>query len=115
MYKNIILATAVILASGCSSVASYKTDDNPTDSTSRIETSKIEVYSTDLTNRKYKILGEVVASADAGEDASDSVKLLKKEAAKFGADAIINLRLSIDQGYWQNAIKSTGTAIVFEG
>lgn len=114
MYKNIFLATIITLATGCSSVANFRTDDNPTQHNPNIKLNKIKVYSTDLPNRKYKILGEVIASADAGENANSAVRLLKREARKLSADAIINLRLSFDQGYLLSAIKSTGTAISFE-
>jgi len=59
-------------------------------------------------------LGSVVASADAGTNSKISVDMLKEEAAKLGANGIINLRLAIDTGYMQSAIKSTGTAVIIE-
>lgn len=103
----------VISASGCS-VANYRTDDSVSLVTSNVAASDVEVYSTDEIGKKYLVLGSVVASADAGTNAKISVDMLKEEAAKLGANAIINLRLAIDAGYMQNAIKSTGTAVIIE-
>ena len=71
----------------------------------------VKVFSTAKIGQEYSIIGEVVADADAGEQSAVSVDKLKIEAAKLGADAIINLRLEIDTGYLQNAIKATGTAV----
>ena len=73
----------------------------------------IQVFSTDNIEKNYIVVGEVLSSADAGSNSALPVKLLKKEAAKMGADAIINLRLEIEYGGWSSAIKATGTAIKY--
>lgn len=101
-----------VLFTSCSTVAHLQTDDLK-QNYSATNPDQIEVYSTDKVDKDYSVIGEVIASADAGTDASISVKYLKKEAAKLGADAIIELRLEIGYGYWTNAIKATGTAIKF--
>lgn len=113
-FRKLTGIALITVISGCSTVANYKTNDSLSIGKSNLPADKIEVYSSDKTGKKYRILGGVVSSADAGTNASTSVDLLKKEAAKLGADAIIDLRLSIDQGYWTNAITSTGTAVAFE-
>ena len=96
---------------GCSSVASLRTSDN-TEQFAATSADQITVYAIKpKTITNYITLGEVIASADAGTDAEVAVNLLKVEASKLGADAVINLRLEIDMGYWSNAIKATGTAI----
>ncbi|WMN07560.1 heavy metal-binding domain-containing protein [Marivirga arenosa] len=101
-----------VLFTSCSTVAHLQTDDLK-QNYSVTNPDQIEIYSTDKVDENYSVIGEVVSSVDAGRDASISVKYLKKEAAKLGADAIINLRLEIGQGYWTNAIKATGTAVKF--
>lgn len=109
--KNVLVVVLMImLFAGCSTVANIRTDDTVMDL--QPTTAKaIKVYSTAKIGVPYSIIGEVVADADAGEQAAVSVDKLKIEAAKLGADAIINLRLEVDAGYLQNAIKATGTAV----
>lgn len=113
-FRKVTGIALITIVSGCSSVANYKTNDSQLVGTSNMPADQIEVFSSEKIGKKYRVLGGVVSSADAGSDASTSVNLLKKEAFKLGADAIVDLRLSIDQGYWTNAITSTGTAIAFE-
>lgn len=106
------LLFAVVLFASCSTVAHLQTDDSQ-ENYSATNPEQIELYSTDKVDKSYVVLGEVIASADAGRDSSIPVKYLKKEAAKLGADAIIELRLEIGYGYWTNAIKATGKAVKF--
>ncbi|MFT6850946.1 MAG: hypothetical protein ACJATA_001763 [Sphingobacteriales bacterium] len=101
-----------ILISSCSQVTHLQTDDLTT-KYSPTNPEQIEVYSTDQVNKNYLVIGEVIASSDAGTNASIPVKHLKKEAAKLGADAIINLKLEFGYGYWRIGIKANGTAIKF--
>jgi uncharacterized protein YbjQ (UPF0145 family) len=107
------VSLCVFLLTGCSSVANIQTDDSPVTSGKTVA-KNIKVFSTAKAGQEYIILGEVVADADAGENSSPAVDKLKVEASKLGADAIINLRLEVDTGYWQNAIKATGTAVKFK-
>ncbi|MCG9794114.1 hypothetical protein [Flavobacterium algicola] len=96
----------------CSTVGHLKTSDNTTSDYPATNPNDVAVYSTvPNANTKYTVIGQVVVSADAGENAKKSVNLLKKEAALLGADAVIDLTLEIGMGYWTNAIKATGTAI----
>jgi hypothetical protein len=110
MKKYILFLLCGFLIAGCSSVANIQTDDSPM----KLEKSNakdVKVYSTSKIGSEYTVLGEVVADVDAGENASKAVNKMKGEAAKLGADAVINLRLEIDTGYFQNAIKAYGTAV----
>ena len=75
---------------------------------------KIDIYSTEKGVRSYSVVGAVVASADAGDRADIPVYYLKEQAAKMGADAIINLRLEYAVGYWSIAIRASGTAVKYK-
>ena len=112
MFKLLVTGLfAVLIVAGCSSVAHINTDDYPDTSFEPVPESDVKVYSTSKIDADYVVIGEVVADADAGENAETAVGHLKKQAAQLGADAIINLRLEIDSGYWQSAIKAYGTAV----
>ncbi len=106
----LLLGLSTLLLSSCSTSAHFKTAD--TDQTYG-ETSyeNVQVYSVDDFGTDYTILGPVVACADAGTNAETPVKLLKKEASKLGADAVINLKLTVKQGYWNSGIEAKGTAV----
>ncbi|HYQ55971.1 MAG TPA: heavy metal-binding domain-containing protein [Draconibacterium sp.] len=78
-----------------------------------VKAKTVEVYSMEVANRPYTVIGEVVASADVLGNGSTSVKYLKKEAAGLGADGIINLRLEIGSGILANAVTASGTAVKF--
>lgn len=100
-----------LLLVGCSTVGHLRTSDNTEIFPSK-DPNEVLVYSTTPnSNTKYIVLGQVVACSDAGRNAKISVNLLKKEAGKLGADAIIDLRLEFAMGYWSSGIKATGTAI----
>lgn len=112
--KLFVLSALIILLSSCSTVSRIQTDD--TKVTGLVETNAelVEVYSTkDAAKKSYIIIGQVVSCADAGQNSNVAVDLLKKEASYLGADAIVDLRLSITMGYWTNGIKATGTAVKY--
>ncbi len=114
MLKYLMCICFLLLTNAaCSTVAHIKTDDTPNLSLSSTDASSIKVYATSKPDRNYSIIGEVVAAADAGNDASKPVELLKEEAAKLGADAVINLRMEYIYGYWEIGLKAQGTAIKF--
>lgn len=110
--KILILLALNVIFMGCVSVANFRTDDQ-VQAYPASSFESIEVYSTDYVGKDFIVIGKVVASVDSGNNASKSVNALKKEAAKLGADAIINLKLEADYGYFSSAIKSTGTAVKF--
>lgn len=96
---------------GCS-VSHVLTDDGnqryfPTDART------IEVWSTDKIDRNYVIIGEVLPSAEEFNGAETSVKHLKREASRMGADGIINLRLQVSEGTFGNAVYAKGTAVKY--
>ena len=113
MLKIIFILISTMLIMSCSTVANLKTEDNTGLAVEKSSASEVKVFSTSDIGREYSVLGEVIVSADAGTNSEKSVSLLKKEAAKLGADAIIDLRLEIDAGYWQNSIKASGTAVKY--
>ena len=113
LFRMIFVLVSTLMFYSCSSVATLRTEDNGNFMVNKTNASNVKVYSTADIGIEYKVLGQVVASADAGTDSEKAVSLLKKQAAEIGADAIIDLRLEIDAGYWQNSIKATGTAVKY--
>lgn len=123
MKSSINSLVFILFLSSCSTAIRT---DNTTQKYEPSESKRIEVYSTDKIGKEYEILGEVSSSAWAGEaqfrinpisdkNADASVNQLKKAAAKLGADAIINLRLSYEYGYKDfTDIMSNGTAVKFK-
>jgi uncharacterized protein YbjQ (UPF0145 family) len=111
--KLFIFSTLILITLSCSTVSKIKTDDTQLTDLIPTNTKLIEVYSTKVASKTYKIIGQVVSCADAGEDSKVAVNLLKAEASSLGADAIVDLRLAISMGYWTNGIKATGTAVKY--
>lgn len=114
MKKCSALLLLVLLLAGCSTTARLRTEESRALQAQPTQAEKIPVYAQSKIDREYSILGQVIASADAGEDAERPVEQLKDEAAELGADAIVDMRLEIEIGYWQNGIKATGTAVKFK-
>jgi hypothetical protein len=110
--KYILTTLLCALVCSCSTSSVYRTDDTVKEFP-RTFAEKVLVYSTDDIGREYIILGQVIASADGGNNSSKSVNIAKKEAAKLGADAILDLRLHIAYGQWDAAVNATATAIKF--
>jgi hypothetical protein len=96
---------------GCSTAAHVRTADSPKAVTSVGDPDAVQVYSVHSIGKTYQTLGLVVSNADAGSNAKTAVADLKEEAAKLGANAIVDLSLEINQGFWDNAIRATGIAI----
>ena len=115
MKKVLILGLLAVLLVSCSTVANLKTDDYADMEFPATDWQDVKVFSMVPYNVEYYVIGQVVANADAGTNAKTTVDLLKKQAAKLGADAVINMRLEIDYGQWSSGIKATGTAIKFNG
>ena len=113
MSKLFLFAFISLLIVSCSNVSNLRTADNSKVYTDT-DPDKVEVYCTADAGKPYLVIGEVMASADAGEDSERPVELLKSTASTLGADAIINLRLSFCVGYWLTGITATGTAVKFK-
>jgi hypothetical protein len=118
MFKKMMLGLAlagvftVLLGSvGCSTSAGLKTDDAVRAPADASDASEVKVYSTNKIGKSYKTIGIVVADADAGDDAEKAVKALRQEAAQLGANAIVGLRLEVNYGFINSAIRATGTAV----
>ena len=113
MYKIIFYFSIILLLVSCSNSGYLRTND-----TNKVQSitnaNQVEVYSVSSIGKDYEIIGEVFASADAGENAEKPVKILKEKAAAIGADAIINLRLEFHEGYWSTGIRSIGTAVKYK-
>jgi len=109
IYYLIVFGTFL---SACSSTAYLRTNDfasipPPTNP------NNIRIFPLDNVDRKYSIVGTVIACADAGSNASITVKHLQRQAAKLGADAIINMTLEYTTGEWRPAITASGTAVKY--
>ena len=102
--RTILLISAMLLFSGCatwstsqvSDVNKVNTDSTPT--TVQKLPQNILVTETDITDRKYKVLGDIEVTVHKttifNEDPTyEQVnEKLKEEAAKLGADAVILVR-----------------------
>lgn len=113
--KRLCLCSSIFIAlAGCASTAHLQTDDavSLAGTEAHVRPADVVVYSTANANGKgYQVIGQVVASADAGDDAATAVDKLKEEAAALGADAIVQLRLEGALGYWTSGIRATATAV----
>ncbi len=107
----IILITGMLFGSCC---VDHLHSSNTSGYDSPVKARKVEVYSTEQTDKPYSIIGDAEASVVVMGKGSSSVKHLKKEAAALGADGIINLRLEIGSGVLANAVTASGTAVKFE-
>ena len=104
------LAAAFTLT-GCATGAHLRTADSPKAVTTISDPETIQVYSVHSFGKTYQTLGIVVSDADAGSNAQTAVADLKEEAAKLGANAIVDLSLEVNRGFWEPAIRATGVAV----
>ncbi len=74
---------------------------------------RVAVYATANAPRSYQVIAELATICDAGQDAEIPVRTLREEAARIGADAIVNLRLSFGLGLWAAGLKATATAVKY--
>jgi hypothetical protein len=91
--------------------SSHLKSDNYSEPIIPTKAENIKVYSTMKTPFEFTIIGDVLVSADAGTDSERVVNLMKREASKLGADAIIDLRLEFDYGGWETALKGSAYAV----
>jgi len=73
------------------------------------------------TERPHRVIGDVKASKGAtfvwskSPEMSEGEDALRKNAAKMGADAVIDVKLDRGVSMWSwKAVKGTGTAIAWE-
>jgi hypothetical protein len=92
-YLSILLLVFFLL--GCASTRSVHYDNTvrpakPAD--------KIEIYDSSGIHRPYKVIGTVVASTGPFHHVMDAFEHLQAEAAKMGADALIDLTHGLPRG-----------------
>jgi len=113
--KSTIYLVCLMLFASCYTINSLRTDEAlEIANNAAIGDKEIEVYCTKDAAKPYVILGQIMVAADAGMNAKKPVEILKKKAAKMGADAVIELRLEFNQGYWAHGLKATATAIKYK-
>lgn len=111
------LATSLSGGFGCfgSTVAHLRTDDAPNVPTVEVPPESILVLPFANVGRPYDVLGVVVAASSLGNSNGDrtfvAYRLLQKEAAALGANAVIDVTMELDYGYWAFAVKASGMAV----
>ena len=83
----------IVLLTGCTGNAVYmKTDKSYTQTDSK----SIKVYSTTNPTSNYEVLGYVSTYSSNADRAGDQIKdNLRRQAAKYGADAIIGFKFNM--------------------
>ena len=114
-----LIAAGALLATlaGCTSTAHLLTEEGRgtppvSEAAASAAAEKLPVYSGREPGRRYRVLGSVIAAAD-GLSGERALEHLREEAAKLGADAVTELRLEIEAGYWAMATKASGLAVKF--
>ena len=110
MIKRLILFSLIgMVAMSCSSggfltTADVQRQEGPVDSAG------VAVFATEDAGAPYDELGSVIISSPT-LDAQSTVARLKTEAAKLGADAIVNLKLRYAHGHWGLGLEARGKAV----
>ena len=111
--KRFFWAVLAFALTACASSARLATEDARSQR-AQTDSATVNVYAGREIGRKYQVVGTVLAAAD-GESGERALAELRKEAAALGADAVVDLRLEIERGFWAAAVKATGLAVVSEG
>ena len=114
MFRILLIVSIASIALASCSTSSFIRINNTATSYQSTSAESIEIYSLTEIGKEYEAIGQVTAAADAGENAIEAIKWLKIEAARMGADAVVNLELSFCNGFWTIAIKASGTAVKFK-
>jgi len=127
MRKIILLIGALLMLSACATWSTSnvkKVDDSEAIVASKAEEKSpqdIVVTETDISDRKYKVLGDIEATVNKttifhSDPTREKVnEELRKEAAKLGADAVILVRygtVGVSFMSW-GSLNGKGRAIVF--
>ena len=125
--RTILLISTLLVVSGC---ATWSTTNVTDDKNTKVDTTAIAVQKlplnilvteTDITNHKYKVLGDIEVTVHKttifNKDPTNEPvnEKLKEEAAKLGADAVILVRygtVGISLTSW-GSLNGKGRAIVF--
>lgn len=89
MKKSVLLFFVVFFSVSCSQHTFYRPVDAQRFEATSMES--VKIYSQDI-NQNYDIIASVAADAVGSSD--KAITVLKREAAKLGADAIINVKLT---------------------
>jgi hypothetical protein len=89
----ISLLLSILFLTGCTGNAVYLKTDK---SFAQTDSKNIKIYSTTNPSSNYEVLGYVSTYTSNAHRAGDMLKEdLRKQAAKYGADAIIGFKLNI--------------------
>ena len=105
-----LLVLILCTAASCSSTGYFHLTGD-TSQYAKVKPSEVAVYVTEEAGSTYTPLGSVIVSADAINDANATVNLLRTEAARLGADAIVNMKLKIAYGVWGRSLEASGMAV----
>jgi len=111
------LAALLCATAGClgSTVARLRTDDSPNVQPANVPPESILVLPFTNVGRPYDVLGVVVAASSLGDSTGDrtfvAYRLLQKEAAALGANAVIDVSMELEMGFWAFAVKVSGMAV----
>ena len=88
--KRLILILSVALLTSCVIKTHYIQDD--AQAYDKTDPGSIKIYTGDNTGQQYNVIGSV--AVDAPGNGEKAIMELKNEAAKLGADAVINVKLT---------------------
>jgi len=106
-----LAAVVLVVTSGCSTAAAVRTDDSPGLQLAPTAPAAVRVFFTPDAGTPYDVLGVVFAAADAGDDPSVPIELLRQQAAGLGADGVVDARLEFTRGQWRVGIAVSGVAV----
>jgi hypothetical protein len=99
-----------LLLLACSSGAQLRTADSAL-SLAPSNPRAVRIFSDGEPVPAHEVLGVVVAGVDSGENTGPALDILRKRAAKLGADAVTHTRVEFEYGFWSIAMKATGVAV----
>lgn len=116
MKKTLFIFSAIslLILQSCYNTYQLATDDYDALHPSKTKPENILVYSSEITDRPYAILGIVLGTCESNKKPAKAVDRAKEAAAALGADAIINLTLNNEMGQWAATVQAKGTAIKFK-
>ena len=110
-YRNFMLFAVICLAfGGCYSTNVLITNNSGIVYDSTIPDS-IHVFLNDKIDSEFHVVAELAAMKDGGQrSADDLIQKLKNEAAKLGADALVNLKIGYRANSMFEAVSLLATA-----
>jgi hypothetical protein len=96
----------------CSNVHVLKTQDhkrtyNPTNP------KDIDIIGSIKAKKAYRSIGLISVSHDSDSNIEVVSEMLKEEAAKLGADAVVDVRYQTIMGYWSGGVNASGVAVKY--